>query len=459
MKQIKSFLPALLLASIVASAMGRAQGPAAPVLAAAPVQTLCQNTDLFSIGENTPTSRTFPRGWQRRFPLLVMDLSGHGATHPPGQLYWASNSSGFLRPIRHQGFAPSVWTTDNVLVLVCGATRGDGSGISSPTAVLVNGPDSQSGGNGNNIAPGDVAPGPDKEPIDRLYILDAAKGNDVMRVDFVADVPGGAAGRTTDTIATVLIERHKNIHFSAGGGVLFTEGSGSAISMLATPTKTLQTQIVNSSTVLTGTTTVVASNNQTTYTPGTGTATFAYAVRNSRPQINGIAGLAVYPWGHDLFPFNTKKGYTSNYSSRHPFQSTGIFIGTSVSSLGNFTVGPTYEFLPGIQAFAGSTWYTKQYLPSNVVACNGYGTSATYAGAPKTISTQTTVAPPTSSLGSTTTTVMTTTTVDATNGCANGDVATQLSGGNLPTQSKYVAGFSFGIIFNTNLLAAFKGLK
>ena len=140
-----------------------------------------------------------------------------------------------------------------------------------------------------------------------------------------------------------------------------------------------------------------------------------------------------------------------------PLRTFGLFLGTSVSTLGNFTAGPTYEPFAGIQLYAGATFWNKNTLLPNVTACSGYGNSASFTVTPASTSTSTT-----SSTVSETTTVTTTTTTiatTATSGCTNGDKPTIVSGTASPTQSNLKPAFSFGILFNTSLFKSFSGLK
>jgi hypothetical protein len=499
--------------------------PTADPRRAAPVTltSICPHTDLFSEiktvndpNSQSPVRQQFSKPWQKEFPLLVLNLMTKS-------LYWTQRYSDPLVQISYQGVAPRVATTENVIVLICNARQGDGSTVNA-TPVVVNGPDANDG----LFALDGGAPA---GQIDRMFLLDGAKGNDIMRVDFVgptitkglvaknfqdeqyksqlaqdqvaiekdqanlaadqaainpqeqdhakagaaqakvtidratleADLAkrhaDAAASRTTDkvtdTIATVFVERHKVIHFSAGGGLLFTVGRSRSYSVLTVPTTVTTTTTISSTTVSTGTTTIIGSNSQTTPAVTNGTANFAFSTLIDRPQVNGIAGLTWYLFGHDTFPVSEEQGYAVTYASHSLKESLGLFFGTSVSSLGNFTVAPAIELRPGIQVFAGPSWYSRPYLPSNITACAGYGTSTPYAG-PMTTATQTQSVP---GPPATTTTTTTTVTVSTTNGCANGDAATMLSGSNLPTQSHYVTAFAFGLVFNTNLFKAFSGIK
>ncbi len=140
-------------------------------------------------------------------------------------------------------------------------------------------------------------------------------------------------------------------------------------------------------------------------------------------------------------PSVENRGLAVSYSTFDPFRTFGLFLGTSVSTLGNFTVGPTYEPFAGIQLYAGTTfWYKNTLLPS-VTACSGYGTSSSFTVAPSSTNTTTTSA----TVSGTTTVTTTTTTIatSATSGCKNGDVATIVSGTTSPTQSNLKPAFSF----------------
>lgn len=423
-----------------------------------PLHTVCPSTNLFTDPAqfpNSPVPHEFAKAWKRGYPLLVLDLEKK-------YLYWAERADAMLVQIQYQGFAPQVTTTDNVIVLICKATFGDGSKINA-SAYAVNGPEMNEA-----VSKLEFTNPPSKgNQIDRMFLLDTAKGNDITRVEFVGPtlVKGKVATTKSgdpiiDTIATVLVERHRIIRFSAGGGLLFTYGRSTNFSTLTVPTTVTTTTTVSSTTVLTGTTTQVGSNSQSTPAVTNGTANFAIGTLMDRPQINGIAGLTWYPFGHDTFPVNKKNRPTITYSSNSLKGSFGVFFGTSVSSLGNFTVAPAYEVRPGIQLFAGPSWYSRSSLPANVTACSGFtmgpsGMSPSFAG-PTTTSTQTQSVP---GPPATTTTTTTTITIAMTNGCANGDKATLLAGSNLPTQSHYATAIAFGFVFNTNLFKAFSGIK
>jgi hypothetical protein len=140
----------------------------------------------------------------------------------------------------------------------------------------------------------------------------------------------------------------------------------------------------------------------------------------------------------------------------------GIYLGTSVNNFGSFTVGPTYEFYPGMQFLTAATLHSKQTLLPGVVACSGLGTSPSYPNPPN--STQyditTTYTAATSSAPSNTTVSETknSTKTSVQSGCLNGDRATLISGTSIPTQSGYVPALSIGIIFNSNLMKAFSSI-
>lgn len=240
--------------------------------------------------------------------------------------------------------------------------------------------------------------------------------------------------------AVAFIERHRVVHFSAGGGFMLVRARN-----ITYPAQTLPTTILTTTTV----STAGSPAGSTTVAQTTGTSTYAFATSDGAFQKTAIAGLTWYPFGRDTFPV-TKLGHhqpvnTGTYASHRPLGKFGIFIGTSVSSSDYATIAPAWEFTPGMQLFAGATLTSKTTLGSNVIACNGFGSSAL-----------------TTNLTSTTTDssgVVTTTTVNTvtTSSCSNAS-ATLISGTSIPTQTSLRPAFTFGVIFNTNLLKYFSGL-
>jgi hypothetical protein len=291
--------------------------------------------------------------------------------------------------------------------------------------------------------------------MDRLYVLDASKvtSNSLERVVFSVDTGTSNGGKGADTVATAVLERHKVVHFSVGGGLLAVNAPSTGYSVISVPTVVTTINIMTSTTLTNGVNT--GSSTNTTTGTAAGTASYVLAQKQSNQQFNGIAGLTWYPFGHDTYPITRPHGLTltqSRYGARGVF---GIFVGTSVNTFGNFTAAPAFEFFPGVQLFAGFTLRTKTTLSSGITPCSGYGTSPSFTTAPTT---STSGQMSSTSSGSTTVTTTTTTiTTSATSGCSNGDKASIIAGTTVPTQTASKPAFSFGILFNSNLLKAFTG--
>ena len=362
-----------------------------------------------------------------------------------GQLYWKEADEDTLIPLNNPIFVPRVYTTEKLLVLVCNAQFGDTSDVTD-SAVVVNVGDSGPEG----IAPAQFTRG----ILDLVYILDPSKtaNNSIERI-LITLKPD--ASSPADLLATALVERHKVIHYSAGGGLLLIRGTQNTFSNITVPSVLTTVTSITSTTTANGTVTGTSSTN--TSATSAGTFTNVFGQRGSALQVTDVAGATWYPFGRDTFPVSRHHGLAVSYSSFDPLRSFGLFLGTSVSSLGNFTVGPTYEPFLGIQLYAGTTFWSKNSLLPNVTACSGYGTSTSFSVAPASTSTVTTSG--TSSGTTTITTTTTTISTSATSGCKNGDKATIVSGTASPTQSGLKPAFSFGILFNTNLFKSFSGLK
>jgi hypothetical protein len=363
-----------------------------------------------------------------------------------GQLYWREPNNDTLVQLNNPVFVPRVYTTEKLLVLVCNAQFGDSSDVSD-TAVTVNVGDS-----GPESLP--MAQVRGDETMDRVYVLDPSKtsNNSIERVLITLKPDANSAA---DPLATALIERHKVIHYSAGGGLLLIRGTQNTYTNITVPSLLTTTTAVSTTITANGVVTGTTTNSTTATAAGTFTNVFGQA--GSSIQVTDVAGATWYPFGRDTYPVSWHHGMAVPYSFYSPFRSLGLFLGTSVSSLGNFTVGPTYEPFLGIQLYAGTTWWNKNKLQPNVTACSGYGNSASFAVAPSSTNTSTS-----SNTASGTTTVTTTTTTIstfATSGCANGDKATIVTGTTPPTLTNLKPAFSFGILFNSNLFKTFSGLK
>jgi len=499
----------LLILGLLSVSGGRAQAQSAQFKDVCPAA----GAGLFAgYGEGSadpqlPHDRTFEKAWQKDYPMLIFSMSGvvdslqhqkdlqalaaakkavevaqaneDNATTPAdktqlqvpldaakdtqkkaddvvsnfkpstdpasGRLYWKEANTEELIRLNNPIFVPRVYTTEKLLVLICKAQFGDSSDVSD-TAITVNVGDS----------------GPESLPmsqfkggsLDRVYVLDASKTttNSIERILITLKPDASSAA---DTLATALVERHQVIHYSAGGGLLLIRGTQNTYSNITVPSVLTTTTSVSTTVTTNGSVTGTTASSTTATAAGTFTNVFGQA--GSALQVTDVAGATWYPFGLDTFPVSRHHGLAVSYSTFDPLRSLGLFLGTSVSSLGNFTVGPTYEPFAGIQLYAGTTWWNKNTLLPNVTPCSGYGNSASFTVAPASTNTSTT-----SATASGTTTVTTTTTTIATtaiSGCKNGDQATIVSGTTPPTQSNLKPAFSFGIVFNNNLFKSFSGLK
>jgi hypothetical protein len=469
-----------------------------------PLLTVCNNPGMEGFLQELKDKKSFSKNWQRRYPVLVFDASATDQN----ALYWKPAEVEVTEPMTVlglRGFSPLIYTTENLLVLVCNAKLGDSS--SSDESSIT-------------VTPGDEITGQfhmatvdNEQTVDRIYLIQPVKDNTLTRVNFYVASPkkdGDAqqekSGKpvdqkhdtntqppNTDVIAWALVERHRMSHYSVGGGAIFTRSSPVTYSGITTPTTiTTQTCIAKLTTVTLNSTSTNPSSgylgsfdpcltnppssfqmnvNSYTYesniTTGTtsGTANYVQGVKAGNWQVDALAGLTVYPLGRDTFPINMGKGFAVPYGFRNPsWNSLGLYIGSSVNNFGTFAVGPAFEFYPGMQLFTGVTMWNKTTLQSSVTACSGYGTSPSFSIPPNSTQYDVSIAYTPATTGTTTTpsntTIMETKnsiTTTAKSGCANGDTATLISGTTAPTQSGYKAAFSMGILFNSNLMKAFSG--
>lgn len=498
-----------LIITILSVSQGRAQAKSAAFKDVCPAagNGLLVSYDKKSKDPQLPPDRTFEKAWQKDYPMLIFSMAGvtgnlqhqkdiqaaaaaaqatkvaqanedNAATAADktqlqipltaaiaaqkkaddvvknftpstdtasGKLYWKEANTDTLILLNNPVFVPRVYTTEKLLVLVCKAQFGDLSDVSD-TAITVNAGDS-----GPESLPLAIFKG---GSLDRVYVLDASKttNNSIERI-LITLKPD--ASSPIDSLATAIVERHKVIHYSAGGGLLLIRGTQNTYSNIAVPS--VLTTNTSVATTITTNGTVTGTTTSNTLATAAGTFTNVFGQRGSALQVTDVAGATWYPFGRDTFPVSRHHGLAVSYSSFDPLRTFGLFLGTSVSTLGNFTAGPTYEPFAGIQLYAGATFWNKNTLLPNVIACSGYGNSASFTVTPASTSTSTT-----SSTASGTTTVTTTTTTiatTATSGCANGDKATIVSGTASPTQSNLKPAFSFGILFNTSLFKSFSGLK
>ncbi len=234
---------------------------------------------------------------------------------------------------------------------------------------------------------------------------------------------------------STFLERHRWINFVPTGGLL--------VSRFTQQTYNTETLPISTITTITVVSNPTSTPPGVTITPGAGTATYAYGSSNGAFQQTAVAGFTWYPLGRDTYPiFGFSRGGHPSAAiyAQHEFLSrTGLFLGTSVTSLGTFTTGPSFEMYPGIQLFAGVALQQRNYLAQNIVLCSTLGPS---------VSTTSNTSTATSGTGVTTTT---TATVQTNGGCASPNV-TVLTGSTVPTSTELKPAFSFGIMLNTNLI-------
>jgi hypothetical protein len=328
-----------------------------------------------------------------------------------------------------------------------------------------------------------------------------SKGNTKKKTQ---DTDGTKADTTTDTtpvIAWAIIERHKVVHYSIGGGFVVFRATQQTYAVNAVQSTTSTQNCVGKLlTSLTGATGPMGPPQNADGTPGyafdpcsgaiptitgaptgttvssyesnvtngsvSGTTSYIFGTKGQPWQIDAVPGLTVYPFGHDTYYPSIGRGFDPLYGIEHPWNSLGIFLGTSVNTFGNFTPALTYEVFPGVQIMAGATIWQRNKLASNLIPCSGYNQSPLFAIQPTTTEDDTAVSfTPSSTTNGVTTPSMNTVTDTKTkvstslvSGCANGNIATIFSGTTPPTQQVYNPAFSFGFLFNTNLSKAFSGV-
>lgn len=374
---------------------------------------------------------TFQDDNVQRNAVLVFDV-------PHRQLYWKTVGQPALSPVNDLKDPLASRISGAVFVAVC-ALDADQDASLDQKSVLVSGPSGE-------MAMVELHP---DEKHDKLFVLDAVADNAVTTVQLTVI----NSEKKPVTSITALLERHKKVYFAASGGLLLTRATATAYSVSGVPT-TLTTK---TDTVVTTTTAGVTTATTTTSTTATslGSASYVFGTRGDRVQTNAIGGLTFYPFGHDAFPINGR-AFTSTYAFKHKQQALGIFLGTSLNTLGNFTTALSFEIFPGVQPFVGSTWWKKDELKAGLTPCSGFGTSPSYDVPPATT---TTVAASSAGPPATTMTTITTVRTSAVSGCVNGNLASMVSGTVAPINSTLKPAFSFGLLFNTNLLGAFSALK
>jgi hypothetical protein len=477
------------------------------------------------------------------YPVLIFREYGRDTKTSTPALFWKPGKESIagkaFYPLHPKSFTPISYTTEPLLILTCHV------GSETPPDPDVNNvdvtppPEEAMVEEQARVAAGKKPKKPTPaanrpvEKFDKIKI-DAVKDNTITYIYFyhadaatdpglvevlttkpdapapksAADLAGPAkkadgtpaADPPKPVVAWAVVERHKVVHFSIGGGFVAFHGQAHTYSAVTTPTA-ITTQTCNGKLVTTqtgatsaagpsggssgangygynpcsaslpslnlGPNTVISSyESDVTNGSTVGTANYALQTIGQPWQVDALAGLTVYPFGHDTYGPSIGRGFDFKYGFTHWKNSTGIFLGTSVNNFGNFTGGLAYEVFPGMQVMAGSTFWSKISLASGLTACTGLGNSPSFSIAPNSNEDDIAIAYTPSSTTNNVTTPGTnvitetkkSTTTTATSGCTNGDKASMISGTTVPTTSAYKPAFSIGIIFNSNLSKAFSGI-
>lgn len=243
-------------------------------------------------------------------------------------------------------------------------------------------------------------------------------------------------------LATHFFERHRFLNFTASGGLLVTRFTQQNYAVQSFPTSVVTT--------VTTVTNPTSTPPTITITPSTSSLSYAGATSVGPLQQSAVVGFTWYPLGRDTYPVVTLKKdgtpRTTTYAAQRFGSHFGVFVGTSVSSVGPFIVGPTYDIVPGIQLLSGVTLQQRNYLAEGIVPCSAQGNNT---------STTTSSSSTTSPTGVTTTTTVT---VQTTGGCANPQ-ATVLTGTTVPVNQSLKPAFGFGILLNSALFKTLGFLK
>jgi hypothetical protein len=274
--------------------------------------------------------------------------------------------------------------------------------------------------------------------------------------------PAKPAAPAIAPAASALIERHRIVNFVPSGGFLYAAIPSRSYQLETFPSLTTVTTTNSATTTITGGTVAPTSPVQTTSAPTVtvvstpSTSTYVYQTQNDKYQIAAVLGVKWYFFGHDSFSVTKShpkllQPSIQTYARQKWYSQFGLFMGTSINTLGDFVIAPTYEWPQGVDVFAGFVLGSKTSLKNGVIPCTNPTSLTTPNTPPATNATSTT----TGSDGTTITTVVTTTVTTAiTNGCSTPN-ATILSGTTTPTTTTAVPAFGFGILLNSNIFKNF----
>jgi hypothetical protein len=274
--------------------------------------------------------------------------------------------------------------------------------------------------------------------------------------------PAKPAAPASAPSASALIERHRIVNFVPSGGFLYAAIPSRSYQLETFPNLTTVTTTNSATTTITGGSIPPTMPVQSTSAPTVtvvstpSTSTYVYQSQNDKYQIAAVLGVNWYFFGHDSFSVTKShpkllQPSIQTYARQRWYSQLGLFMGTSINTLGDFVIAPTYEWPQGVDVFAGFVLGSKTSLKTGVIPCTNPTSLTTSNTAPASTATSTT----TGSDGTIITTVVTTTVSTAiTNGCSTPN-ATIVSGTVTPTTTTTVPAFGFGILVNSNIFKNF----
>jgi hypothetical protein len=187
---------------------------------------------------------------------------------------------------------------------------------------------------------------------------------------------GGAAvvSNAGFTAETVLMEVHRRANFNFVGGAMAIRIPTNAFTLVpevATPISNPNTAANQPAYIYPAPCngTPAANAVDIPVTPPTGTGSWPasepyYCIARQQTtswQVAGMAGVGWFPFGRDYFPYGT-----GGSVFRKTNFSPSLMAATSVTSLGNFFLGPAFEPSNGINFFVGAATGHQSSLPSGV---------------------------------------------------------------------------------------------
>lgn len=131
----------------------------------------------------------------------------------------------------------------------------------------------------------------------------------------------------------------------------------------------------------------------TAVTGGPAAGTYVITTQNDSWQVYGIAGVAWYIGGRDMYPMSTKPRDQTGVVGIHRlgWLKPSIVGGSSITSLGTAVFGPALEPKPGISIMALGVWGATSKLAPGLVACANLASCPSKAASPYPFTTVPTV--------------------------------------------------------------------